>query len=338
MNLLADKKEAPMQESIFQRYYRPEPFADRFARDPSGAIDVIIPVIHTNELWAKNLTSIYRDVPVNRMLISDGGCKDDSIAVVAKFPRVTVYDHRAYKTLGYCLRKLIESVETEWFIYLHSDVYLPEGWFDAMRRHQPEYDWFGCPQRITALVEYQNVDRLFDEVRPYAGSQMGRKQAFEEGLASIDDDFVYRQEDFVLAQLVERAGHRHGRIEDTFHYHQMMHKESPWARKLKRVAVQVEWSREEEVRACSMQVHGIIKYLTPTPALVLEAENQIARLIELEVTTWPELEQWIASVNPLWLSQIKPWRIRFKKIQSEWPSAVLRGLKSIYSRLERRSA
>jgi hypothetical protein len=148
MNLLADKKEAPMQESIFQRYYRPEPFADRFARDPSGAIDVIIPVIHTNELWAKNLTSIYRDVPVNRMLISDGGCKDDSIAVVAKFPRVTVYDHRAYKTLGYCLRKLIESVETEWFIYLHSDVYLPEGWFDAMRRHQPEYDWFGCPTRF----------------------------------------------------------------------------------------------------------------------------------------------------------------------------------------------
>jgi hypothetical protein len=327
-----------MQESIFQRYYRPEPFEDRFTRDPSGAIDVIIPVIHTNELWEKNLTSIYRDVPVNRMLISDGGCKDDSIAIVSKFPRVTVLDHRAYKTLGYCLRKLIESVETEWFIYVHSDVYLPEGWFDTMRRHQAEFDWFGCPQRITALVEYPNVDHMFSELRPYAGSQMGRKGAFEKGLASIDDDFVYRQEDFVLAQLVERDGHRHGRIEDTFHYHQLMHKPSPWARKLKRVAVQVEWSREEEIRACTMQARGIIKYLTPTAGLVAEAEAQIRRMIELEATTWPEFADWIAETNPVWLSHIKPWRMRFDRIRSQWPAALLRGLKSVYARLDGKSA
>src|SRR5678815_1931748 len=105
-----------MSESIFQRYYRSETFEDRFARDPSGAIDVIIPVIHTNELWEKNLISIYRDVPVNRVLISDGGCKDNSLDIAKRFPRVTVLDHRHTKSLGYCLRLLIEAVATEWFI------------------------------------------------------------------------------------------------------------------------------------------------------------------------------------------------------------------------------
>src|SRR5688500_9369738 len=101
-----------MTESIFQRYYKTETLVDRFARDASRAIDVIIPVIHTTELWHNNLISIYREIPVNRLWISDGGCKDDSIAIAQKFPRVTVLDHRAYKSLGYCLRKLIEVVET----------------------------------------------------------------------------------------------------------------------------------------------------------------------------------------------------------------------------------
>jgi hypothetical protein len=318
-----------MTESIFQRYYRPEQFEDRFARDPHGAIDVVIPVIHTNELWEKNLISIYRDVPVNRVVISDGGCKDDSIAIAQRFPRVTVLDHREYKSLGYCLRKLIESVETEWFIYVHSDVYLPDGWFDTMRAHQATYDWFGCPQRITVQVEYPNVDKMFDEVRPYAGSQMGKKSAFVEGIKKIDDDFVYRQEDYVLASCV--ADDRHGRVEDTFHYHQVMHKVSPWARKLKRVSVQVEWSRDEEVRASTMQVKGIIKYLAPSRVLAMEAELHIQRLLALEAITWPELVAWIETTNPLWVPHIKPWRIRMRKLRAELPSAVLQKLRGLFS-------
>lgn len=318
-----------MTESIFQRYYKPEKLADRFARDPSGAIDVIIPVIHTNELWEANLHSIYRDVPVNRLLISDGGCKDDSIAIVSRFPRVTVLDHRAYKSLGYCLRKLIEDVQTEWFIYVHSDVFLPDGWFDAMRTHQRTYDWFGCPQRITVQVEYPNVDKMFDEVRPYAGSQMGRKTAFLDGIKKIDDDFVYRQEDYVMAACVPEA--KHGRIEDTFHYHQVMHKVSPWARKLSRVAVQVEWSREEEIRASTMQFKGIVKYLRPSRILTLEAEVHIAKLIDLGATTWPEVMEWIGATNPEWVPHIKPWRIRMRKLRSELPSTVVQKLRGLFS-------
>jgi hypothetical protein len=315
-----------MTESIFQRYYRPEQFEDRFAKNPSGAIDVLIPVIHTNELWEKNLISIYRDVPVNRLVISDGGCKDDSIEIAKRFPRVTVLDHTHTKSLGYCLRLLIEAVETEWFIYVHSDVYLPEGWFDKMRAHQPRYDWFGCPQRITVQVEYPNVDKMFDDVRPYAGSQMGRKTAFiDGGIGKIDDDYVYRQEDYVLAACVPE--NKHGRVEDTFHYHQVMRKESPWARKLKRVSVQVEWSRDEEVRASTMQAKGIIKYLAPSRALRQEAELHIQRLIELGETTWPEMMEWIGKTNPAWLPHIKPWRMRVRRL----PATVAQRIRGLWS-------
>src|SRR5436190_88090 len=120
---VADGNGSVAPDSIFREYYREHNFVDRFETDRSAAVDVIIPVIHTNELWKANLFSLYREIPIHKLFIGDGGCIDNSIDVVKKFPRVEILDHRAYKTLGYSLRKLIEAVEADWFIYVHSDVY-----------------------------------------------------------------------------------------------------------------------------------------------------------------------------------------------------------------------
>jgi hypothetical protein len=295
--------------SIFSQYFTTQPFVDRYVHSTKDAVDVIIPVIHTNELWFENLQSIYREIPVRRLIISDGGCKDNSIEVVAKFPRVVILDHSNYISLGYCLRKLIEAVESTWFVYLHSDVFLPSGWFEKMRHYQNNYDWFGCPQRITAMVEFSHVDTMSAIIRPYAGSQMGRKEAFIKGIETIDDDYVYRQEDLVLLDVVEQNGFRHGFVEDMFHYHQVMHKESPWSRKLTSVNISVEWSQEEEIRAANMQARGIVKYLKPSLSLAIEVETQLCRLVKLQAIDLHDFLLWVRSVNPEWVSWIKPWRI-----------------------------
>ena len=303
-------------DSIFRKYYSNEPFVDRFQMQPEAAVDVIIPIIHTNELWKTNLYSLYREIPIHKLLIGDGGCIDDSIEVVKNFPRVEILDHRSFKTLGYSLRHLIDAVETDWFVYVHSDVYLPPGWFDTMQRHQPDYDWFGCPMKHTVMVQYE----IPEEARPYAGSQMGLKSAFEAGLGSIDDDYVYRQEDFVLVDLVEKAGYRHGKIEDTFHYHQTMYKPTPWVRKVKSVNLNLYISPEEEVRNRIMQARGIIKYLQPNnPALIYEVSMSIDRLFELGELTpanWPDFKQWVTETNSKWLPylpQQRPWKQRLRR-------------------------
>ena len=70
------------------------------------------------------------------------GCIDDTIAIAREFPRAHVFDHHKFTSLGFSLRRLIEEVETPWFVYLHSDVRLPEGWFDAMSAAQEKFDWF----------------------------------------------------------------------------------------------------------------------------------------------------------------------------------------------------
>lgn len=288
--------------SIFREYYADKLFIDRFATQPAAAVDVIIPVIHTNELWQANLFSFYREIPIHALLIGDGGCIDDSIEIAQTFPRVQVLDHSGYKSLGYSIRKLIESVETDWFIYIHSDAYVPPGWFDAMQKHQAEYDWFGCPMRHTVMVEYSGE---YGE-RPWAGSQMGRKRVFEAGLRRIDDDYVYRQEDFVFSDIVKRGGGKEGRVTNTFHYHQTMRKPTPWSRKVRSVQIDVEMSREEEARACMMQGKGIVKYLQPDGHWVInDAVASVHHLLEMGELDWKEFEQWVRKTNPVWLPYLR---------------------------------
>ena len=139
--------------SIFQEYYEDKPFVDRYLSESDHAMDVIIPIIHANELWKSNLMSFYREIPIHKLLIGDGGCIDDSMSIAKGFPRVQIFDHSSFKSLGYSIRKLIEAVETEWFAYIHADAYLPAGWFDAMQKHQQDYDWFGCPMQHTVMIE-----------------------------------------------------------------------------------------------------------------------------------------------------------------------------------------
>ncbi|MFA6908604.1 MAG: glycosyltransferase family A protein [Patescibacteria group bacterium] len=295
-------------QSIFHQYYSKENFTDKFSTDSSAGVDVIIPIMHTNELWEKNLISMYREIPIHRLLVGDGGCVDNSIEIAKKFPRVTIYDHRAYTSLGYSIRKLIEETTTEWFVYLHSDVYIPEGWYNEMSKNKNRYDWFECNQRITALVEYP-LDYTGVE-RPFSGSQMGRKEIFSSILKKIDDDFLYRNEDIILADLVKKSGYRYGRVNSTFHYHQLMYKQSQWKRRISSIDFMIEKSDEEEFRESNMQVKGIIKYLEPTKANANMIQIHISKLMSKRLLDKKTFLYWIKQTNPAWEHLIRQRLVR----------------------------
>ena len=117
-------------KSFFEIFCEIEEFIDRKELSNENAIDVIIPLINTNTLFEKNLHSFYREIPINRLIIGNGGCTDNSIEIVKKFPRVKVIDQFKYRSQGFCIAELISHVNSEWFIYLHADVYLPEKWYE----------------------------------------------------------------------------------------------------------------------------------------------------------------------------------------------------------------
>src|SRR5438105_1600082 len=190
-------------KSIFFDFYNiPQQFKDRLIENKEKGVDVIIPVINTNELFERNLYNFYERIPINRLLIGDGGCTDDTIAIAKKFPRVQIFDQSKYISQGYCIKELIERAETDNFIYLHADVFLPEQWFENMFEHIGQYEWFECKGILTNLIVNE---RIPDEKLPraFSGAQMGKREFFKRFLSIISDDYLQRNEDIILHELVE---------------------------------------------------------------------------------------------------------------------------------------
>jgi len=292
-------------QSIFQRYYGECGLEDRYDRDAAGAVDVVIPLLTVNEVFPANLCSYYREIPIRRLLIGDGGCSEATLAILGAFPRVEVIPQQENRTLGYCLRQLIERVETEWFVYLHADVYLPEGWFDAMARHQSEYDWFECHRRKTVQLDYPDV-RQNRADRPYSGSQMGKKDAFLRFLERIEDDYLYRNEDLVLQDLVEQHGGRYGRVRDTFHYHQLMNRFGLEQPDLDEVNIVFARSDAWMKQTYDMQARGIVKYATPERAFMRQClRGALQKMDRYGHLDKREFLQWTGRTNPQWLPFVR---------------------------------
>lgn len=92
-------------------------------------IDVVILTKNSIEPCLKEcLDSIYHNLPVNRLLVVDGGSTDDTLKLVQKYPRVEVIDD-LHGNRATARQKGIEAVETTWHIHVDSDVVLCKDWF-----------------------------------------------------------------------------------------------------------------------------------------------------------------------------------------------------------------
>lgn len=293
-----------MEDSIFKKYFdNPTTLEDMFLENNEvDGVDVIIPIINTNELFERNLYTFFKEIPIKNLLIGDGGCTDESIKILEKFPRVRIFDHANMISQGGSIIDLIKQVTTENFIYLHADAFLPEGWFDKMKVKLVEYDWFECPQKLTTMIEYWNAKAE----RSYSGAQMGKRLIFDKIISNVDDDFLQRNEDIILAELVENYGGKYGKNEDIFHYHQVMNRRGESEPKFKKVIIEKNDDIEWETRIYTMQYKGIIKYLKPNKKyLIDEVNNSIFHLQKIDKLKKQDLLNWVSENNPSWLPFIK---------------------------------
>ena len=243
----------------FSCFFELPPFVDLYAdHSGSAALTVIIPAAHVNELWKANLLSIYRECPVYELIIGDAGLSDADKSIARSFPRVKILDHVGF-TLGYSIRLMLQEVSTPIFAYFHSDVFLPKDWYASMMPGLGQYDWFGCSMVQTTLLVHKNDYGR----RPYAGAQIGRKDVFDRFINDIEDDYVWRQEDFVFAHNVEKVGGSVGAVPSAYHYHQLMPKPSGiWNPELS-VSYSAHLDKQSSARVFSMQLLGLLKYTNP---------------------------------------------------------------------------
>lgn len=278
-------------------------FIDRYETDKERAVDVIIPLLNSNDYFEKSLLNFYKRIPINRLLIGDGGSTDDSLEILKKFPRVVVFDQNDFKSQGFSIKKLIEASETEYMIYLHSDVFLPESWFDVMWGHREEKSWFECARKKISLVLWDDSKQTERE-RAYSGSQFGNTKKMQEAIAVVEDDYLQRNEDIIIAELVGMDNYM--KFLDTYHYHQMQAKKGEKEPDLK-IIPQVKRERDAkwERRIYDMQWKGIVKYCKPGKDYLLKIIlGAIEALRKIDAFNDEEAKSWVKDTNVEWIEYI----------------------------------
>ncbi len=94
-------------------------------------VDVVMLTKDSEHILRKCLNSIYRNIPVNNLIVVDGYSKDDTLNILKEFDEKygNVRILRDKGTRAKAREIGIKNVETEWFMFVDSDVILCKNWF-----------------------------------------------------------------------------------------------------------------------------------------------------------------------------------------------------------------
>lgn len=95
-------------------------------------VDVVLLTKNSQRLLEVCLKSVYENVPVNRLIVIEAFSTDNTLKILADFNRrygnVKVISESSSR--GKARERGIREVETEWFVFVDSDVVLCKDWFE----------------------------------------------------------------------------------------------------------------------------------------------------------------------------------------------------------------
>ncbi len=138
------------------------------------AVDVVLLTKNSERALVKCLKSVYSNVPVHQLIIVDSYSTDDTHKILKdfndKYHNVKIVFDRG--TRASARQKGIQHVQTEWFLFVDSDVVLSKNWFQkATANIDPKVGaiWgteiWSTIQNPTILKLYLIVTRKIFEVR-----------------------------------------------------------------------------------------------------------------------------------------------------------------------------
>jgi glycosyltransferase involved in cell wall biosynthesis len=175
----------------------------------------------------ETLASVYASVPVNRLIVVDGGSTDGTVDFLARQEKVLLIDD-SNGNRATARQKGIECVETEVFAFVDSDIILQENWFaEALALLGPRVGaistyprYFGTAESTQRALEKmygRPTRRRFD-----TAAALLRAEAVK-GVRIPSEDEQVPSEDEFIGRTVERGGYQVLCVERPVAYH----RESP---------------------------------------------------------------------------------------------------------------
>lgn len=277
-------------------------FIDRYVVKPNlEANDVLILTLDAEDFLEKSLYTFYREIPINRLLVCDGGSKDNTLEILKKFPRVELHVRPDMKTTGKVLEYLISLVNTEWCVIVDSDIELSIGWYDEMYKNRSIGDVLENGKRIMAYHFYREDQvKLRDDVRPLDFCHLAKKSALKN--YQCDDDFNWRFTDYLFRQSVEKGGFKYAKINTTSHIHNST-EGSPYKSDTEKSYQKIIFKEPEYLITDKKKLESwrikhakaVVKYLDPEHPVV-KASSWSDVIVNLD-------REWIENNGPDWLKK-----------------------------------
>ena len=223
-------------------------------------MDLICPIYWVDwNFFTSNVDSWFNELPINRILLGYANPDRNEYDKLKNYlekkysnGEIWIWDHTQYKTLGKSLIELMKAVETEWFVYVHSDVQLTPFCYNIMSNLMNEKVGIIESERLHYDGVKYTYDPYYFHPRAYSGFQIIKKEAIQHGIDVIEDDYLYRNEDMIFQNICENAGFEYVKTL-AMHIHQL--------------TTTKKWTFER-FDTYDMQWRGLVKYTTPTDITV----------------------------------------------------------------------
>ena len=269
-------------------------------------VDVLLGTLDEETYLERCLDSVYREIPVNKLIVIDGGSKDKTIAILKKYPRVEIHIRPDIRTTGKCCEFLFSYATTSWVAIIEGHIELPEAWYDEVLKYKGRYDFFGCKRIVH--YEFYRVDPTSLDInqRPMGAPWLARLDCFNN--YHVDDDYMWRHTDRLLRQVAEKNGYRFGKVATTYHYHHTTDKpmyESDAEKRGSRLVFEeptleiLDKANREKTLEISRK--AIVKYLDPEFIYPRDDDGVLLDLTKLDM-------EWVKKTNVKWYNVLAEYR------------------------------
>jgi len=276
-------------------------FVDRHVNEPNlETDDVIMLTLDAEDFLEKSLYTIYREIPVRKLFVCEGGSKDQTLEILKKFPRIEIHVRPDFNTTGKALEFLLSLVETEWFVIVDADIELFSGWYDEMSKYRDSYDVLENSRRLRGYHFYREDKRkLQEDCRALDFCHIMRKSAVKN--FHCEDDYMWRFTDILLRQVVENSGFKYKKIDTASHLHnetEVMRYSSDDTKNYEKIVFtepQYVITNQKKLNDWKIKhAKAVVKYLDPDHPIVT------AMNMGDEVLTIIHDMEWVAKNGPKW--------------------------------------
>lgn len=270
-------------------------------------VDLFCPIFAVNwQYFEDNIASWIRELPIRKAFV---GCPNPDLKeyqkikeCIEQYENFEFYDQRQYKTAGICFAELMKKVETEWFVYVHSDAFLTRFSFLVLKA-EAELN------RKVGIIESERIQYPYENPKPYpnlypayhyfprafSGYQLIRKKAIEKFINKIEDDYISNNEDIYFQNACENAGYRYIKS-------MAMHEHRTSSLNLIRTPThQILPEKERRYLTYDMNLKALVKYCTPSQITLETWMNAFTTAyIENGFVLSYFIENFVRKYNPIW--------------------------------------